>query len=97
MSHIASERQQIASELEAGPLAEAEQHAQALAEQLATAQQRLEAAGREREADAIAFDDSLRRCRQECAEGAEVARQESLSLLRGEVAQLKVGYFGRRG
>lgn len=28
--------------------------------------------------------------RQECSEGAEVARQESLSLLRGEVAQLKV-------
>lgn len=97
VAHIAAESARVASELEAGPLSEAQHASEAAASQLEAARAEAEAARAEREADAAAFDEGLRRVRRECGEGAEVARQESLSLLRGEVAQLKVRPARRAG
>jgi hypothetical protein len=90
IAHIASERHRVAAALQSGPLCAAQSAANDLAGRLLAAQSDLEAVQHGRDADAIGFDDLLRRCRAECSEGAEAARQESLAMLRGEVAQLKV-------
>jgi hypothetical protein len=63
VAHVAAERRALASDLEAGPLADAASRAAGLEGRLEEAEAALEAARRERDDDAIAFDDALRRCR----------------------------------
>jgi hypothetical protein len=37
------------------------------------------------------FEEALAMCRQECTEGADLARQESFNALKTELQQMKVG------
>eukprot|EP00775_Hariotina_reticulata_P004489 gene4489-4742_t len=87
--HLEAERAAAATAVTGGPLADLQQQLEAAHAQLAEASGTIKQMKLERQEEVTRFEDGLHRARAEAADGAEMARKESLAGLRSELQAVK--------
>ncbi|KAF6266081.1 hypothetical protein COO60DRAFT_642348 [Scenedesmus sp. NREL 46B-D3] len=88
--HVESEKSLLADSINSGPVAELQGRLHEAEAQLAEATGTVQQMRHGRQEDAVRFEEGLIRARNEAADGAEVARKESLAGLKAELAAMKV-------
>ncbi|WIA16070.1 hypothetical protein OEZ85_012795 [Tetradesmus obliquus] len=87
--HVESEKALLADSINSGPVAELQGRLHEAEARLAEAAGTITQMRHERQEDAARFEEGLVRARNEAADGAEVARKESLAGLKAELAAMK--------
>lgn len=87
--HVESEKALLADSINSGPVAELQGRLHEAEARLAEASGTITQMRHERQEDAARFEEGLVRARNEAADGAEVARKESLAGLKAELAAMK--------